>query len=487
MITKRQKQVLDFIEKYTTKNQFAPSLKEIKEHFKLSSESTVHQHIESLISKGYIQKFKNQPRGVSVSSERTFTRIPLLGNISAGQPIEALSNKETIAVSHEQIIGPGNFYALRVVGDSMIEEGISDGDLVLVKQQDYANDGEKVVVLIDNENTTLKKIFREKEHIRLQPANRDFEPIFIKKDQDLKIQGIVIGIVKDNTEMEDAIKIPEQVIKSKVFTKIPENSIIHGETINVLRGFPDNSVDLVLADPPYNLSKGSDINFDRGELKGFGGKWNKVMEDWDNLPLADYMDFTFQWLKEVQRVLKPTGSIWVFGTYHNIGLINTIFQMLEIEIINEVIWYKRNAFPNLAGRRLTASHETILWAHTGKGKRDYYFDYKKSKDFADVSDLLKEGGKQMRTVWDIPNNKTKEELMHGKHPTQKPLRVCKRIIDLSTKPGDVVLSPFSGAGSECVAAKELGRNYIGIELEKEYVDISEKRLKATSQMKTLFN
>ena len=175
-------------------------------------------------------------------------------------------------------------------------------------------------------------------------------------------------------------------------------------------------------------------------------------------------------------MLKPTGSMWVFGTYHNIGIINTLMQLNEIEIINEVIWYKRNAFPNLAGRRLTASHETLLWAHSGK-KRKYNFNYDYSKEYFDASDGLKSAGKQMRTVWDIPNNKDRSEIALGKHPTQKPLKILDRIVRLSSSEGDIVLSPFSGSGSECVAAKMAGRNYVGFELEDEFVDLSRARLK----------
>ncbi len=200
------------------------------------------------------------------------------------------------------------------------------------------------------------------------------------------------------------------------------------------------------------------------------------MQDWDNYSFESYMIFTQEWLKEAQRIMKTTGSMWIFGTYHNIGIINVFCQALGIEIINEVIWYKRNAFPNLAGRRLTASHETILWCNKGGKKREYYFNYEYSKvgDFS--YDELKAPGKQMRTVWDISNNKEKFELAYGKHPTQKPIRILKRMIKLASKEGDIMLTPFAGSGSECVSAKMTGRKYIGIEIDKSYCDIAETRL-----------
>lgn len=245
------------------------------------------------------------------------------------------------------------------------------------------------------------------------------------------------------------------------------------------------SIDLVIADPPYNLSKGGKWQWDASvKGYGFGGKWSKAMEAWDNMPLAEYMDFTISWLARAKMYLKKTGSMWIFGTYHNIGVINVACQLLGIEIINEIIWYKRNSFPNLAGRRLTASHETILWVHGG-GKRQYYFAYDYSKSGNFTYDSMKSEGKQMRTVWDIPNNKEKWELAFGKHPTQKPIRILDRLIRLSSKPNDTVLSPFCGSGSECVAAKLVGRNFIGVEIDNGYCNLARKRLAHISMQRTL--
>lgn len=254
------------------------------------------------------------------------------------------------------------------------------------------------------------------------------------------------------------------------------DKIILSDCVEGMRSLPNKSVDLVIADPPYNLSKGNHLKWDNSvKLDGFGGNWKKVMEDWDNMTLADYWSFTEAWLQQVQRVLKPTGSLWVYGTYHNIGIINVIMQKLGIEILNEIIWYKRNSFPNLAGRRFTASHENLLWAHVGK-KRQYYFNYKLMKSMKFPEDLLKNDGKQMRTVWDIPNNKEKVEIKFGKHPTQKPVRLCERLILATSKPNNIVLIPFCGAGSECVAAKALKRNFISYEIDNKYREIALKRL-----------
>ena len=256
---------------------------------------------------------------------------------------------------------------------------------------------------------------------------------------------------------------------------IATQQVYVGNFIKVASKLPDQSVDIIIADPPYNASKGNDLTMQYGTLPGFGGNWRKIAQVWDDMSLSDYLAFTLGWLSEARRVLKQTGSMWVHGTYHNAGITNVAMQMLEIEIINEIVWYKRNSFPNLSGRRLTASHETILWAHRG-GKRSYRFNYEHSKfgDFSD--DNLKAPGKQMRTVWDLPNNKPRNELAHGKHPAQKPVRLARRFIQLSARPGDLCLVPFAGSGSECIAAQEEGLHFIGFEINQSYVDIAIARL-----------
>lgn len=267
------------------------------------------------------------------------------------------------------------------------------------------------------------------------------------------------------------------------------NVIFNEDCIAGMKKMPDNSFDLAIADPPYNLSSGGTWKWDNSiALKGMGGNWNKVMESWDNMPLGDYFQFTLSWLAEVKRLVRPEGSLWVHGTYHNIGIINLCMQILGIEIINEVVWYKRNSFPNLSGRRLTASHETILWAHTGGKKRKYFFNYEASKAKDYPEDLLKTRGTQMRTVWDIPNNKKREELAFGKHPTQKPERLIQRIFDISMKDGGGrLLVPFVGSGTDCVVALKNNSSFIGFELEAEYVKLAKTRIESSSRQGDLFN
>jgi len=258
-------------------------------------------------------------------------------------------------------------------------------------------------------------------------------------------------------------------------------NLLQRDVFEELPNFNDNFFDLCIVDPPYGASTTKSWNYNSdNKLQGFGGDWKLTREVWDMLSQNDSFQCTYFWLKELKRVIKPTGSIWAHATYHNSGFVNVCCQLLGLEIINEIAWYKRNSFPNLSGRRLTASHETILWVHKGgEKKREYVFNYEDSKAFFSSSDLLKEQGKQMRTVWDIPNNKAKDEMMFGSHPTQKPLRVAERILLLAGVKGGNLLVPFVGSGTEMVAGLKYGMNVYGFEIETEYFNLAKKRLENT--------
>jgi len=197
MITKRQKQVLDFITRYQKQKGYAATLEEIRKKFKLASVSTAHFHVAKLRDLGYLAKEENKPRSIDIVNREGMVKIPLLGMIAAGEPIEAIQQSEFIAVPKSKIPTSSNVYALRVIGSSMIDENINDGDIVLVKQQTTAQNGQKVVALIDNHEATLKKFYKEKGHIRLQPANKSMEPLIFRSDRDISIQGVVIDVIKN--------------------------------------------------------------------------------------------------------------------------------------------------------------------------------------------------------------------------------------------------------------------------------------------------
>lgn len=257
-------------------------------------------------------------------------------------------------------------------------------------------------------------------------------------------------------------------------------SLYYQDALEGMNRLPDKSFDLAIADPPYGASTTASWQLDsEHSLPRFGGAWKLASHNWDMLKGVEGLEFTLNWLNELKRLVKPTGSIWVHSTYHNSGIVNIASQILGLEIINEVVWYKRNAFPNLAARRITASHETILWLHTGGKKREYRFNYSEVKATSFPEDNLKEPGKQLRTVWDIPNNKTKEELEFGTHPTQKPLRLTDRLLFISGLKEGRLLIPFLGSGTEAIAGLRYGMEVVGFEIDKTYFELACKRLTNT--------
>ncbi len=205
MLTKRQKQILDYIEEYIEENDYSPSLEEIKRKFRLSSVSTVHQHVESLKEKGCLRKTENQHRSIELNGNKknNLVSLPLAGTIAAGEPIEAIEDSETVEVSKSQLSKTGRHYALKVQGNSMIEEGIFNGDIVVIRKQPTAENEETVIALINENEVTLKKIYKERGGFRLQPANPKIKPIFTKE---LAIQGKVVSVIRNFKELKEKTK-----------------------------------------------------------------------------------------------------------------------------------------------------------------------------------------------------------------------------------------------------------------------------------------
>lgn len=242
--------------------------------------------------------------------------------------------------------------------------------------------------------------------------------------------------------------------------------LYHSDCLETLPNIEESSIDLIFADPPYKLSNGG--------LTCKAGKFVSVNKgDWDKSQgLSKDFQFTTDWLKECRRVLKPGGAIWISGTLHNIYQVGLALQSLNFHIMNEVIWFKPNASPNLSCRYFTHSHESLIWAKKEKAVR-HKFNYEVMRFWR--SDILNKNGKQMRSVWTIPSTPLTEKTS-GKHPTQKPIELLMRIISSCTDKGDLVLDPFNGSGTTGVVARKLGRNYIGIEKEKEYLDLTIRRI-----------
>lgn len=242
-----------------------------------------------------------------------------------------------------------------------------------------------------------------------------------------------------------------------------------GDCLEVLKQFPENHFDMIFADPPYFLSSGT--------FTCQNGRMVSVKKgDWDlGNGLKENFEFHRNWINACRKVLKPNGSIWVSGTYHSIYQCGFALQATGFHILNDVAWFKSNASPNLSCRYFTASHETLIWARKDK-KAKHIFNYELMKNGRWPEDFIKKPNTQMRSVWAIGTPKTIEKKF-GKHPTQKPEDLLKRIVLASTNKGDLVLDPFTGSSTTGVAAYLLDRSFIGIDTEKKFLDLSIERFK----------
>lgn len=473
-LTKRQKQILDFIAGYIKKNDISPTYEEIKKRFKLSALSTVHQHVEALINKDYLIKNENSSRGIEVKKiVDDFIQIPLKGTIAAGQPIEAIEERETIAVPKINLPKSADLFALRVSGDSMIGENINDGDIVIIKSQSTADNGQKIVALIDNSEVTLKKIYKEKNRIRLQPANLRMSPIYVKP-KNLMIQGIVIDVIKNVT--------PElQTEKKEVaqYKDLPLNQIICGDCVDTLKNLPDNSVDMVVTSPPYDeVRKYNGFSFNLHET---GKELFRVLKDGGIVAMV-IQDQT----KNFGKSLTSFRTIvdWV----DNIG-----FKLFETVIYRkygtEGAWWKyrfrvdheympifikgeRPAYFNKEPLKIPSKHGGKVM--TGSGNRKT--DGTTTKTITRQINAMKCRG----TIWDYLNAGDKNPLKR-KHPAVFPDKIPFDFIQCFCPKDGIVLDPFVGSGSTVVTAKQLGRKYIGIDISKEYCELSKERLKTINE------
>src|SRR3954454_1971527 len=250
------------------------------------------------------------------------------------------------------------------------------------------------------------------------------------------------------------------------------NTILIGDCLTEIQRIPSASIDVVFADPPYNLQLVQELHRpDHSRVDGVDEAWDKFGS------FSDYDAFTRAWLKQCRRILKPMGSLWVIGSYHNIFRVGSALQDEGFWILNDVIWRKLNPMPNFRGRRFTNAHETLIWASTGPEAR-YTFNY-------DAMKALNEE-LQMRSDWLIPLCTGPERLKTSSgqklHPTQKPEALLHRVLIASSNPGDVVLDPFTGSGTTAAVAKRLGRVFIGIEREEGYARAAAARAEAVEQL-----
>ena len=474
MLTKRQKEVLDFVENYSQKKRYAPSFEEIRKQLKLASVSTVHFHISKLKEGGYLGKIENKARAISITSREPMVQIPLLGTISAGEPIEAIQEKEMIAVAKSRLPSSSEIYALRVAGSSMIDENINDGDIVLVKQQETAENGQKVVALIDNHEATLKKFYKERGHIRLQPANKNMEPLIFRNGRDISIQGIVLDVIRE--EVRSPIQLPEYK-ETKKYTEVPLNKIICGDAVEVMRTMSSDSVDLVITSPPYD------------DLRNYNGY---------SFNLDGMTKGLFRVMKKGGVVVWVVGDQTIKGDETGTSFRQALhFKQVGFNLFDTMIYLKtpRGAVGN--NKTYWQTFEYMFVFSKGTPKTINLLKDRENKDERDgdsgtkrLSDgsllKLKRAGYskygRRTNVWKylIGKGHSATDNIAYKHPAIFPEKLVQDHITSWSNLGDVVLDPMCGSGTTCKMAKLNKRDFIGIDVSSEYCKIAEERLKQKS-------
>jgi len=459
-ITPRKKSLIEFINSYSQKHGFAPSIPEIGKRFNLAI-STVHQHLQELEEGGYIRKEKNQHRGIEITTSEIMVSIPLLGTIAAGEPIEAIEEKETIAIPKNKLPKSGEVFALRVQGDSMTDEGINNGDTVLVRKQSTADDGDKVVALINNE-ATLKTFYKENGQVRLQPANKNFKPIIVKAPQQLRLQGVVLDIVRASEPKQKSAFILPAKNKIQYRGKLSDylNKVYNGDVMHVLKDLPDESVDMIFGDPDYNVG----INY--GE--------NNYTKKFD-----EYIDWYIQLTRESMRVLKKNGNLFMMNYPKQNAHLRVKYLDQNFPNIHEYVWvYNTNV--GHTPKRFTTAHRSIL--HVRKSIDNKFFKdevalpYKNPSDKRILQNLANGSKGRMPYSWfefNLVKNVSKEKTLHA---CQIPQKLTEMFIKASTKPKDIVFPLFGGSGAEIDLCRNLGRQFISAEIDKKYCDIINDRL-----------
>lgn len=485
MLRKRQKQALDFIKNYKDKHDYAPSLEEIKKYLRLSSVSTAHYHVKALQNMGYLRKEENHPRALDVFAKQNLIQIPLLGRIAAGAPIEAIEDKESIAVVQDKIKTSENYFALKVMGKSMIEENIDDGDIVIIKQQRTAQNGERIVALLENREATLKKFYKEKNRVRLEPANSSMKPILVSPDN-LTIQGIVVDVIKSPNSVDvstitstSADRKPKDSVAAGEYLKKWINTVQCTDCVEGMKKLPDNSIDLVVTSPPYDGIRTYN-GFSYG-LHASGKEIYRILKE-GGIAAMVIQDQT----KHFGKTL--TSFRTIIDWCDNIG-----FKLFECVIYRkygpEGAWWKS---------RFRVDHEYIpLFL---KGDRPQYFKKEPLKIPCKHAGKVMTGSGSRRTDGKTnptvtrPINATKcrgtiwNYLMAGdkdpikrKHPAPFPDQIPIDIVQCFCPANGIVLDPFMGCGSTAIAAKKLKRNFIGFEISKEYCDLVYARIKRTGE------
>ncbi|MBI2404653.1 repressor LexA [Candidatus Gottesmanbacteria bacterium] len=461
-LTPKQKKVLDFIKKFTSKNNYSPSFREIAKYLKKPLSSAQH-FVEELQNKGYLQKEENVARGIS-PIETGNVDIPLLGYIAAGEPIEAISNPEPLSVPKTMLSKNGLHYALKVKGDSMIDENIYDGDTVVIRRQETATNGQKVIVLINGSEATLKKIYKEKNGFRLQPANSSMKPIFVR---DLIIQGRVLGVLPN---YEDRTRPSTEGVQISAQKQFELDRIITGDVLEVMAQIPDSSIHLAVTSPPYNVGK----NYDNHN---------------DHMDYQEYLNWLEKVWRETKRVLAPGGrfalniaptGIKDFVPIHH-DFTNQM-RKIGMKFRTEILWYKQTMLKRTAWGSFKSPanpHIVPSW--------EYVLVFTKEKDRLDGdpknADITKEEFMNFSDgFWKIS-----PETQRNGHPAPFPEKLIYRLIKFYSYKNNTVLDMFGGTGTVAVVAYKTKRHFVHIDISEEYNDVAQKRLNKAKNLLPLFS
>ncbi len=545
-LTKKQKEVFDFINAYIAKNNISPTIEEVRKKLKLKAISTVHEHIDSLKEKGYISKTQNISRSITPKKKvENYIKIPLLGTIAAGPANEAIEEfSGYINLLKNEIKSPEKCYALKAVGDSMIDDGVFDGDIVIIRQQNTADDGKMVVAIIDDNQTTLKRIYHEKKRIRLQPANQNFLPFY---RTEVEIRGIVEKIIRNpNNEINDEEKGYKNLKNistnqnnkiSKFYNKEKNVKIYHGDSLGILDQETDLKFDMIYLDPPFDTGRDFKYQATSEEIE-FTDKWNgdsyekwldslisklkKTLHKDGNLFFHISAELSATPQKILQKHFKKVEPIfWKKAHGKNTvknklgSVIDIIFKASEeksyfklvYEPLNE--FYFENSYRNkddvglyalgsLVHDKTRSGHKYSI-EHNGISYENLY-GWKKNKE--EMLKLIKENkihfgkptngkpprlykklykheckGKPLSNLWTDIAYITRNEQDKRLYPTQKPIELLKRLIEIGCKSGGMVLDPVAGSGTTGAAALELKRGVVLIDKNKEAIKIIKERLK----------
>lgn len=456
-LTKKQKKVLDYLRSYSKKYGFSPSHEEVRKHLKLASVSTAHHYLKMLEDKKYIKREKKTARAVLLDSVESLVSIPFKGYIAAGQPIEAIEEYEEVNVPTSLLSRSGKHYALGVKGNSMIGEGILDGDTVVIREQNVVESGETAVALLNENEATLKNIFYEKNRVRLQPANPELKPLYTTE---LVVQGKVVGVLRSNDDEQ----------KHRPYFEA-ENIRIINEDILHTEAIPKQSVDLIVTSPPYNV----DIHYNSHA---------------DNLSYEEYLEFTRKWIQKCFDLAKSEGRFLLNipldknkGGQKSVGAdITKIAKDIGWKYHSTIVWNEGNisrrtawgSFMSASAPYVIAPVELILvlykdsWKKTGGSRKN---------------DITKQEFMNWTNgVWTF-NGQSKKGA--GGHPAAFPLELPRRCIKLFSFLGDTILDPFLGSGSTLIVSSLYGRKGIGVEIDKKYCDIAIDRLRRESKINQL--